>query len=202
VCQYVQLQNRCNRRAPGAGQSKLQRFAGSSALFVQTARPQDQVLLLDAYPAVHEDLLRNIELLQGPLERKDVQMLCADSYRWLLQQEVSLFGNKGVVFLDPPYDSVNSFHIWNLFMIQFLRTRWPSLTVALWYPFIDEVQTANLHKRLADLGVGDVLVAEMEVERPFQEQAFRSGVALMGAPVDLKSKLVGELSSLGELFGN
>eukprot|EP00439_Symbiodinium_sp_Y106_P056898 s5249_g8.t1 len=101
-----------------------------------------------------------------------------------------------IVFIDPPYDSVNSFHIWNLFMVQFLRRQWPDCVVALWYPFIDAVQTANLLAR-----TGDVLVAEMEVERPSTEQQSRSGVALLGAPGQLEQKLEEELSMLGHLLG-
>ncbi|CAE7852489.1 rlmJ, partial [Symbiodinium sp. KB8] len=137
----------------------------------------------------------------GILPENGIQTFCDDSYRRLLQADAALFRGRGIVFLDPPYDSVNSFHIWNLFMIQFLRTKWPDCIVALWYPFIDAVQTANLLARLAELGRGDVLVAEMEVERPSTEQPSRSGVALLGAPGQLEQRLAEELSMLGHLLG-
>ncbi|CAE7253744.1 unnamed protein product [Symbiodinium natans] len=202
VCQYLALQRRTNYRVSGeGGQRQLHLFAGSAALALQARRPQDQVLLFEAAPGIYRDLLRHLRSLGGPTSAEDgIHTFCDDSYRWLLRANTSLFTERGVVFLDPPYDSVNSFHIWNLFMVQFLRSVRPGFAVGLWYPFIDTLQTANLHARLVDLGQGDVLVAEMEVDRPFEEQQSRSGVALLGAPAQLRFTLEEELSCLGDLL--
>eukprot|EP00913_Durusdinium_trenchii_P016188 g15213.t1 len=140
-----------------------------------------------------------LNLEEGDDNDANLTLLQTDSYRWLLNADI--LEGKMLVLLDPPYDSVHSYHVWNLFIMKHLRHRWPSASVALWYPIIDDVQTQNFHQRLAGLGE-DVLVAEIQVQRPYEEQQSHAGMALLAAPEELQSTLECEVSALAKMLAS
>eukprot|EP00438_Fugacium_kawagutii_P025880 Skav233690 [mRNA] locus=scaffold1927:211188:212150:- [translate_table: standard] len=196
VMRYLQILRSFNRQMrlqDDVDRDKLQFYLGSCGLLKQWLRPQDKAFCFEA----SESVMRH---LRQHLTGDGVRLLWTDSYRWLLDHVEQPFG-RGLVLLDPPYDSVHSFHVWNLFMMNHLRQNWPHTSVALWYPILDEPQTQNFHTRLVELGE-DVLVAEIEVERPYEEQQSSAGMALVAAPEELQQVLESELSALAQMLSS
>ncbi|CAJ1461899.1 unnamed protein product, partial [Effrenium voratum] len=189
VMQYLQT-----LRRNGADEEGLRYYLGSCGLLQQWLRPQDRAWFFEASEGVMQQLQTHCHGGSG------ITLLQEDSYRWLLSQDISSVG-RGLVLLDPPYDSVDSYHVWNIFMLKCLRQRWPDMVLVLWYPCIDAAQTQNLHLRLAELGE-EVLIAEMEVQRPHEDQQSRAGMALLGAPVDFQHPLECELSTLARMLAS
>ncbi|CAK9102490.1 unnamed protein product [Durusdinium trenchii] len=195
VQQFLQTLRRFNEEKATEGQLRF--YLGSSGLLKQWLRPQDQAIYVEASESMMRHLKLNLE--EGDDNDANLTLLQTDSYRWLLNADI--LEGKMLVLLDPPYDSVHSYHVWNLFIMKHLRHRWPSASVALWYPIIDDVQTQNFHQRLAGLGE-DVLVAEIQVQRPYEEQQSHAGMALLAAPEELQSTLECEVSALAKMLAS
>eukprot|EP00435_Cladocopium_sp_Y103_P052522 s587_g16.t1 len=226
VMRYLQSLRYFNRQKQAEG-DQLRFYLGSSGLLNLWLRPQDKEPCLSDHPWLGRVLMFQVS---NRGHCADLRLLQADSYRWLLDVNGTDAFGRGLVLLDPPYDSepwrndvwpmdgfvrdcmamtrllnsllpnlvpkldefpivwtlpsstkVNSYHVWNLFIMKHIRQTWPLTSVALWYPIIDTSQTENFHTRLAELGE-DVLVAEIEasgrvesVERPHEQQQSRAG---------------------------
>ncbi|CAL1127271.1 unnamed protein product [Cladocopium goreaui] len=208
VMRYLQSLRYFNRQKHVEGghtawPDQLRFYLGSSGLLNLWLRPQDKAVYFEASDSVMQHLKQHLGGVDVSTRGHcaELRLLQADSYRWLLDMnETEAFG-RGLVLLDPPYDSVNSYHVWNLFIIKHIRHTWPLTSVALWYPIIDSSQTENFHTRLAELGE-DILVAEIEVERPHEQQQSSAGMALLAAPPELEHVLECELSALAQMLAS
>ena len=107
-------------------------------------------------PNVHAKLLQHQKMLD-PTGVSNAEILRANSYWWLLvlpemcflSQTVvkrsgdhassvarllraagpETFSQRGLVLMDPPYEPYHSFMAWNLHVLQFLESKWPSACV-------------------------------------------------------------------------
>merc|ERR1712224_419418 len=137
----------------------------------------------------------------GSLKRQQgcsTEMLQEDSYRWLLKLPKHWFGGRGLVYIDPPYDSYESYTAWNLFILKHLASQWPAASVALWYPLRDAEERASFLQRLRALQLGEILVVEMSSAAAETSLLAGSGIALLNSPNSLRAALERVLPALAE----
>jgi len=164
----------------GSGPDELHLYPGSPVLALQRLRPGDRAVLLEVAADVHAELERRLAELQGRGGSREV--LCADAYRWASRNVNSGFAGPGLVLVDPPYDSVSSSDKWNLFLLRRLRREWPGSSALLWYVSMGPEPNAHFRQRVAELGLGAVLGAEMLVEWPDEQQSSTTGLLLTNPP--------------------
>eukprot|EP00439_Symbiodinium_sp_Y106_P038595 s2888_g4.t1 len=195
------LENSHRLRSSGIGS---QLYLGSPLLAQQWLRPQDRGIVLEMAPNVHAKLLQHQKMLD-PTGVSNAEILRANSYWWLLvlpemcflSQTVvkrsgdhassvarllraagpETFSQRGLVLMDPPYEPYHSFMAWNLHVLQFLESKWPSACVAVWYPCLDGPQLRNLYQGLIGLGMGHVLVVEFGFRDSAADSLQNSGPA-------------------------
>ncbi|CAJ1413595.1 unnamed protein product, partial [Effrenium voratum] len=138
-------------------------YLGSPAIASCFLRPQDTALVFEASPKVGDALAENLRRLErGAGAGCGTRVVRGDCYKWFARGGFE-DGARKLVLIDPPYDSASSSDKWNLFLVKVIRSRWPSSSVLLWYPCISESQTDRFQQRLLAMGLGRILVAELEV---------------------------------------
>lgn len=204
IAQYIGLQRRFNSAV--AAESSCSYYLGSPALARQWLRPQDQAVLFERSPQIFDNL-RKAMLVLGELHgaaAATVETFQDDSYKWIATAPAHKFGGRGLVLIDPPYKPYNDYVTWNLFTLRHLSQLWPSSCLAVWYPCLasPEDQVALLHRRVSELHLGEVLVAEMAVERSRWGCLARSGVLLVRPPPEAEALLREVLPILGRMLAH
>lgn len=146
---------------------RLASYPGSPALIAGALRPQDRALFVELQPAEARAVLRDIESL-GRL-RCEIE----DGYA-ALRSFLPPAERRGLVLLDPPYESVDE-------LKELLRAfadayrRWPTGTYCLWYPIRSAEQRRLVHARFEALRIPKMLYADLAVH------ADDAGVGLAGS---------------------
>mmetsp|Transcript_16554 Transcript_16554/g.51928 ORF Transcript_16554/g.51928 Transcript_16554/m.51928 type:complete len:428 (+) Transcript_16554:311-1594(+) len=201
IAAYVAALRTANDVLGGSWGEDPQYCLGSPGLALQRLRPQDRAVFFEVSSPVCARLVRNLALLD-PQNRSRAEVLNEDSYRWLARAPAEPFplSGRGLVLLDPPYDSVGSYTTWNVFALRQICSRWPESTVALWYPLIDAAQVAALHARVRELRLGDCLAVEFGAERPPEGPLGGSGMLILRPPRRLRARLARTLPALSALL--
>ncbi|CAE8657899.1 unnamed protein product [Polarella glacialis] len=201
--EYLATLRKCNELLHGSdSDSDLRYYLGSPALAQQWLRPQDKAVLFEKAAAVHAELRHSLGLLDPQTGFTALEVHNVDSYRWLTQKSATgpaFFEGRGLVLIDPPYDSYDSYTAWNLFVLKHLRERWPSSSIALWYPCRDAREHSSFLNRVRSLQLGDVLVAEMSVAAS-SEALESSGMLLVNPPPDMEPQLASVLPNLAGML--
>ncbi|CAE8657900.1 unnamed protein product [Polarella glacialis] len=201
--EYLATLRKCNELLHGSdSDSDLRYYLGSPALAQQWLRPQDKAVLFEKAAAVHAELRHSLGLLDPQTGFTALEVRNVDSYRWLTQKSATgpaFFEGRGLVLIDPPYDSYDSYTAWNLFVLKHLRERWPSSSIALWYPCRDAREHSSFLNRVRSLQLGDVLVAEMSVAAS-SEALESSGMLLVNPPPDMEPQLASVLPNLAGML--
>lgn len=175
-------------------EAELRYYLGSPGFAQLWLRPQDKALLLEESAPAHAELKRSLALLD-PRARSHVEVLLDDSYRWFSGNALPLLKGRGLILIDPPYDSSGSSDKWNLFLLRQLQEHCPDSCVALWYPCADAGGGgARLRERVRDLRLGDVLAVDLFVGRPSEA----SGMLIVRPPSGMESKLLEVMPALSK----
>ncbi|CAK0840719.1 unnamed protein product [Prorocentrum cordatum] len=198
VADYLATVRRCNQ-VLGSSSRALTLYPGSPALAWQWLRPQDTIVLFEAAAEPYEALRRSFSLLDRGVGRR-LSLLHDDSYLRLTSGPWPWPSGRQLVLLDPPYDSVQSQHTWNVFALRRLLQKSPSSCVAMWYPLVDQERVAGLHSRVQSLGAGSVLVAEVWLggSWPRGGALQGSGMLVVNPPPALHAQLLAALPELRE----
>lgn len=128
-------------------------YPGSPCLAHRLLRPQDRAIFIELHP---EDfsLLKRIFL-----KEKQVAVHYLDGY-----QGVKAFlppkEHRGLVFMDPPFERENEFD--QLVKgLQIAYQRWPQGILALWYPIKERKDIHSFHRKIKELQIKKILVAEL-----------------------------------------
>ncbi|CAE7739327.1 Sspo [Symbiodinium sp. CCMP2592] len=192
------LENSHRLRSAGIGS---QLYLGSPLLAQQWLRPQDRAIVLEMAPNVHAKLLQHQKMLD-PTGVSNAEVLRANSYWWLLRAAgPETFSQRGLVLMDPPYEPYQSFMAWNLHVLQFLESKWPSACVAVWYPCLDGPQLRNLYQGLNGLGMRHVLVVEFGFRDSAADSLQNSGFLIQNPPERAVEHLRELLPALGRAMG-
>ncbi len=150
---------------------RLRWYPGSPCIAMHLLRPDDRAALCDLLPE-EADALRH-EFSRDAR----VAVHCRDGFealRALLPpQEV-----RGLVLIDPPYESQESDLEQVADALTELATRWPQGVLMAWYPIKQAAMSGRFHRRLRQSGVKRVLAAELAVH-PEDSRAGLNGSGLV-----------------------
>jgi len=131
------------------------RYPGSPLLAVHDARAGDRCVFVEQQ-IVEAQALENA--LHG---RRGVSVVCGDGYA-ALRTYLPPRENRGLVLIDPPYESQREFEQ----VVQALRFglgRWPNGVYALWHPIKSGGEVARLHAALRRSELRKLLLLELSV---------------------------------------
>lgn len=134
---------------------RLARYPGSPALIASSLRFQDRAIFIEILPAEARSIDREVESL-GKI-RTDID----DGYvalKALLPPEE----RRGLVLIDPPYESLDELKIMLKAFSDAYR-RWPSAIFLMWYPIRSADQRSMVHARFEALGIPKMLYADLAI---------------------------------------
>jgi 23S rRNA (adenine2030-N6)-methyltransferase len=139
----------------GAG---ARRYPGSPVLAAQRLRAGDRAVLVEQQAGEARALEHSMQGHRG------VSVLCGDGYA-ALSSHLPPRENRGLVLIDPPYESENEYRKVATAFQQAL-SRWPNGTVALWFPIKAGPDAQRLRTALRDSGLRKLLLLELSVKPP------------------------------------
>ena len=108
---------------------------------------------------------------------------------------------RGLVLIDPPFEQPGDFGRMEEALARGCR-RWPGGMFLLWYPIKRDAEAAAFHDRLASGGLRNLLRAELAVDSPGSEAAFRGcGMIVRNPPFLLAQELRVALPELARILG-
>ena len=134
---------------------RLARYPGSPVLIAQSLRPQDRALFVELMPAEARTIEREIESAGRISTEID------DGYA-VLKARLPPPERRGLVLIDPPYESLDEFKALLLSFGDAYR-RWPTGTFLMWYPIRSADQRSLVHSRFEALNVPKMLIAELAI---------------------------------------
>lgn len=153
-----------------ASPEAAERYPGSPILALDRLRQGDRVVFVE----------RQIEearaLEHSTRGRWGVSVVCGDGYA-ALKTYLPPRENRGLVLIDPPYESDQEFAS----VRQALQTglvRWPNGVFALWYPIKASAEASRLHAALQESGLRKLLRLELTV-RPADSPLGLNGSGLI-----------------------
>jgi 23S rRNA (adenine2030-N6)-methyltransferase len=134
---------------------RLARYPGSPALIAQSLRPQDRAIFVELMPAEARTIDRELESAGRISTQID------DGYA-VLRANLPPPERRGLVLIDPPYESLDEF---KALLLAFgdAYHRWPTGTYLMWYPIRSAAQRSLVHSRFEALGIAKMLVAEVAI---------------------------------------
>ncbi len=132
---------------------RLARYPGSPALIAAQLRPQDRACFVELMPAQARAAERELQ------SAGRIRTLIDDGYA-VLKASLPPAERRGLVLIDPPYESLEEFKTLLQAFADAYR-RWPTGTYLLWYPIRSATQRALVHSRLAALRVPKMLCADL-----------------------------------------
>ncbi|MET0534657.1 MAG: 23S rRNA (adenine(2030)-N(6))-methyltransferase RlmJ [Steroidobacter sp.] len=146
------------------------RYPGSPVLAVREMRPGDRVVL------VEKQITEAQTLEQSTRGRRGVSVVCGDGYA-ALKTYLPPRENRGLVLIDPPYESENEFA--QVERALYLSvSRWSNGMFALWYPLKAGRETQRLHAALQASSLRKLLLVELSV-RPADSPLGLNGSGLI-----------------------
>ncbi len=147
-----------------------QRYPGSPVLAARELRPGDRIVF------VEKQITEAQGLDQAMRGRRGVSVVCGDGYA-ALKTYLPPRENRGLVLIDPPYESENEFTQVERALLLGL-SRWPNGMFALWYPIKLGRETQRLHLSLQSSGLRKLLLVELNV-RPADSPLGLNGSGLI-----------------------
>jgi 23S rRNA (adenine2030-N6)-methyltransferase len=131
------------------------RYPGSPILALRHLREGDRVVL------VERQIGEAQALEQTTRGRRSVSVVCGDGYA-ALKTYLPPRENRGLVLIDPPYESDSEFAQVER-ALHFGLSRWPNGIFALWYPIKAGRERQRLHAALLESGLRKLLLLELSV---------------------------------------
>lgn len=174
---------------PAAAGEPLQRYPGSPVLALQHTRETDRVVLVEQQIAEAQALEQSVR------GRRGVSVVCGDGYA-ALKTYLPPREGRGLVLIDPPYESENEFVQVERALHLGLR-RWPTGVFALWYPIKAGRERQRLHLALQESGLRKLLLLELSV-RPLDSPLGLngSGIVVANAPWQFDAEIQPALQEL------
>ena len=167
------------RALNGAG--PVTTYPGSPWLVRHLLRPQDRLSAIEMHP---DDAAELASLFAG-----DVKVRITRLDGWLaLGAHVPPKERRGIVLVDPPFEVPGEYDRL-VGGLAAAHQRFPSGTYALWYPLKLGAPVAAFHARLADLSIGNILVAELSVRDAAAAGLTGCGLVIVNPPFTLANEL-------------
>jgi 23S rRNA (adenine2030-N6)-methyltransferase len=167
------------------------RYAGSPVLAVDAMREGDRCVF------VEKQLEEAVALQQAVRHRRQVSVVHGDGYA-ALKTYLPPRENRGIVLIDPPYESEREFQDVTR-ALSFALQRWPGGVFAIWYPLKATPAVARFHAALQASGLRKLLRLELSVRPEDSPLGLNgSGMLIANPPWQLDTDL---LPALHELHG-
>ncbi|HEX2492751.1 MAG TPA: 23S rRNA (adenine(2030)-N(6))-methyltransferase RlmJ [Steroidobacter sp.] len=131
------------------------RYPGSPLLAAQQLRDADRIVVVEQQAAEAQ------ALQQATRNRRGVSVVCGDGYS-ALKTYLPPRENRGLVLIDPPYESDNEFTA-VAEALQFALRRWPTGVFAAWHPIKAGQESARFHASLQRSGLRKLLLLELTI---------------------------------------
>ncbi|HKU12817.1 MAG TPA: 23S rRNA (adenine(2030)-N(6))-methyltransferase RlmJ [Steroidobacteraceae bacterium] len=146
------------------------RYPGSPLVALGALRAGDRAVLVEQQPAEAQ------ALKQSMLGKHNVAVVCGDGYA-ALKTYLPPRENRGLVLIDPPYESETEFADAER-ALRFGLSRWPNGLFVLWYPIKAGPQSHRLNAALQASGLRKLLRLELTV-RPADSPLGLNGSGLV-----------------------
>jgi 23S rRNA (adenine2030-N6)-methyltransferase len=134
---------------------RLARYPGSPALIAGSLRAQDRAIFVELMPAEARAGAREIESIGR------IRMEIDDGYA-ALRSFLPPEERRGLVLIDPPYESIDELKSMLLAFGDAYR-RWPSGIFLMWYPIRSASQRIRVHARFEALRIPKMLFADLAI---------------------------------------
>jgi 23S rRNA (adenine2030-N6)-methyltransferase len=189
VAAYVALVRDC----AGKDASAITAYPGSPAIVRRMRRPTDRLVLVEKHPREAEELRKSAG--HGRL----VSVLESDGYA-ALKAQLPPRENRGLVLIDPPYESDAEFDQ-VLAGLDLALERWPTGMFMVWYPLTQRAGPVRFHRDLKASGLRKVLDVNLSVLPDDTAVGMQgSGVVLVNPPWQLDARLQELLPQLHALL--
>ncbi|OBS08893.1 23S rRNA (adenine(2030)-N(6))-methyltransferase RlmJ [Acidihalobacter prosperus] len=169
----------------------LRRYPGSPLLVAERLRPGDRLVAAEAHGTAYEHLSECLG------RRRGVQLRAGDGYA-SLKALLPPSERRGLVLIDPSYETAGEYERLNA-ALRMIHQRFRQGMVAVWYPLVPRKPAAPWLASVRELGIPDVLVAELRVEPPGADFGlYGSGMLLINPPWGLEATLREALPRVAE----
>lgn len=157
-------------------------YPGSPLLALRRMRKQDRITACELHPGAHDELK---ELFAG---NHQVRVLNLDG--WLIPgSQLPPKEKRGLLLIDPPFEQSGDFDRMAEAAV-IVAKRWSGGTFALWYPLKHDDQVRAFHDSLADSGIADLMIHEIEIARPTTPPSlYGCGMIVRNGPYTLESDM-------------
>lgn len=177
---YREVLLRNNPQLAHGGHLRL--YPGSPKLIADLLRPDDRLTLGELQP----DAIRKLRHLF--VDEPRVRVLEGDGYH-LLRSELPPVEKRGLVHIDPPFESKAEFEAMTAALQEGYR-RFATGVYALWYPIKGGLEVKRFHKALIATGIRKILCLELLVHPDDVGQRLNgSGMVLVNPPWPLADQL-------------
>jgi len=166
----------------------LRAYPGSPLLIANLLRRQDRAIFIERHPLERAALAGN---LRG---RRAFAIHEADGFA-MLKAVVPPHENRGLVFIDPPYEQALEFEQASDTLRDALR-RWRNGIYALWYPIKQRAPVERLHADIRSLAVPAYAAEFLTLPEDVPQRLNGSGMLLVNPPWRLDETLRAILTPL------
>jgi 23S rRNA (adenine2030-N6)-methyltransferase len=173
----------------------LVNYPGSPLIIAQTLRDQDRLAACELQPDEAKAL--------GVLFKNDtrVGVHARDGYA-AMKALLPPKEKRGLVLIDPPYESQDAEYPQILAALKDAMGRWPTGTYAVWYPIKQRKSLNQFFRKAQNLGCKSSLFIELLVrpdDTPLRLNG--SGLLILNPPYQLDTELIPVLPVLARLMG-
>lgn len=147
-------------------------YLGSPLLAVDALSSGDRAVFVEQQP------IEARALEQTLARRRGTSVVCGDGYA-ALKTYLPPRENRGLVFIDPPYESEREFADVDR-ALNFGLRRWPNGLFAVWYPIKASLESQRLHAALKRSGLRKLLLLELSI-RPADSPVGLNGSGMIVA---------------------
>lgn len=167
-------------------------YPGSPVIIQSLLRQQDRAVFFERHPEEAAALRTNLRGYRG------ITINEADAWAAL----VGLLPpkeNRGLVFIDPPYEQADEFNQVARALKDAVR-KWRNGIYCLWYPIKTRRPVEQLHERVRGLGCEALAIEFLTLPEDVPQRLNGSGMLLLNSPWKLEEKLRVQLPPLAEFL--
>jgi 23S rRNA (adenine2030-N6)-methyltransferase len=176
-----------------AVQAEAGSYPGSPLIALRLRRPQDRLVFCELHPDDHAAL----KAVVGRDRRASV--LETDGWS-SLKAALPPPERRGLVLIDPPFEDGDDFRRFEDGLVEG-RRRWSAGCYCFWYPIKDTHQTEYFAKRIARLGIPEILRVELTLSEPAEGKLAACGLLVVNPPWTLERELRAILPALAQSLG-
>jgi len=167
-------------------------YPGSSILIADRLRAQDRAVLIEKNPVEFDGLRRHVG------DRRGVALHLADGFA-MLGAVVPPKENRGLVFIDPPFEDPDDFGA----TVQAIRnglSRWRNGIFAAWYPIKQPKLVAKFREQIGALGAPAYVAELLTLPDDVPNRLNGSGMLIVNSPYQLDAWMMTNLPALAEFL--